>query len=395
MLAICSDLDATQDWRTYYEIARFLNTCEQTAFGPGVGLEVGNSIYFDMPKHEFAYWNTDDSGRAMIRDLIHSGHVDCLHSYGGLATTRAHAGKALEEFSRHQCHLAVWVDHSRSPTNFGPDIMCGHGDERGHEAYHADLTRSYGIQYVWRGRVTTVIGQGGSRGGIGRFARGHPIASGKAIAKEAVKRLLGRMGEERFRLQSQNAIVAPVTLRDGGQAIEFLRSNPHWSGPGGGATADGFPDVLSRQTLQRLLTSGGTSIVYTHLGIGRRPRGPFSPGTIDAFRGLAECHRAGNILVTTTRRLLDYWVTKSQVSVSAMGSGGKMQVRLSLQGGQAQRSWSAPQAVVAGLTVYVEDPERVDLLVEGVPVPVGRNPPDETGRASISIPWPKLQFPLG
>ncbi|NLX13830.1 MAG: hypothetical protein GXY44_09295 [Phycisphaerales bacterium] len=45
MLAICSDLDETPDRQTYWEIMRFLNTTETTSMGPGVGLEVGNSIY--------------------------------------------------------------------------------------------------------------------------------------------------------------------------------------------------------------------------------------------------------------------------------------------------------------------------------------------------------------
>jgi hypothetical protein len=67
MLAICSDLDETPDRHAYWEIMRFLNTTEETTMGPGVGLEVGNSIYFDMPPEQFAYWNTDDAGREMIR----------------------------------------------------------------------------------------------------------------------------------------------------------------------------------------------------------------------------------------------------------------------------------------------------------------------------------------
>ncbi len=62
MLAICSDLDETPDRNVYYQIMRFLNTTEETAMGPGVGLEVGNSVYFDMPPNQFAYWNTDDAG---------------------------------------------------------------------------------------------------------------------------------------------------------------------------------------------------------------------------------------------------------------------------------------------------------------------------------------------
>jgi len=119
MLAICSDLDETPDRHVFWEIMRFLNTTEETTIGQGVGLEVGNSIYFDMPPGQFAYWNTDDKGREMVRILIQSGHIDCLHSYGDLATTRKHAARALEELTAHDCKLEVWIDHGRAITNFG------------------------------------------------------------------------------------------------------------------------------------------------------------------------------------------------------------------------------------------------------------------------------------
>jgi hypothetical protein len=52
-------LDSTPDWRVYLEIMLFLNTTDPTAMGQGVGLEVGNSIYFDQRPEEFAYWNTN------------------------------------------------------------------------------------------------------------------------------------------------------------------------------------------------------------------------------------------------------------------------------------------------------------------------------------------------
>src|SRR6266853_6864390 len=88
MIAICSDLDETSDQDVYYELMRFLNTSQFTSMGPGVALDIGNSIYFDMPPDQFAYWTTDDKGREMVRALIRSGHIDCLHSFGDLATTR-------------------------------------------------------------------------------------------------------------------------------------------------------------------------------------------------------------------------------------------------------------------------------------------------------------------
>ena len=84
MLAICSDLDETPNKDIYFETARYLNTTEDTLLGKGVGLEVGNTIYFDMPLHNFSYTNTDDDGRHKIQQLIQSGHIDCLHSFGVL-----------------------------------------------------------------------------------------------------------------------------------------------------------------------------------------------------------------------------------------------------------------------------------------------------------------------
>ena len=155
-----------------------------------MGLEVGNTIYFDMPAPQFSYWNTDDRGRSEVRTLIKSGHVDCLHSFGDLATTRTHAGRALDELARHDCRLEVWIDHAVAPTNFGADIMHGTGDVPGAPAYHADLTCGYGVRYVWRGRVTSVIGQGVPRRLAGIFEPSHPIASAVTLAKEAAKGLL-------------------------------------------------------------------------------------------------------------------------------------------------------------------------------------------------------------
>ena len=54
MLAICSDLDETPNKEIYFETARYLNTTEETSLGKGVGLEVGNTIYFDMPENNFS-----------------------------------------------------------------------------------------------------------------------------------------------------------------------------------------------------------------------------------------------------------------------------------------------------------------------------------------------------
>lgn len=344
-LAICSDLDETPDAETYFEIIRFLTTTEETSMGPGVGLDIGNSIYFDMPPGHFSYWNTTEENRERIRALIRTGHIDVLHSYGDLATTRAHAARALDELHKHDCYLKVWVDHAQAPTNFGADIMRGHGDEPGHPAYHADLTLQYGIKYVWRGRVTSVIGQnqpfsfrhlisdllapreaGRSEMGDGRSEEGSAIserptsnshvatsssqllASSRTVAKECGKQLLARCGNRKYAMHGLNQILAPCSLRDGQVSLEFLRCNPHWGGVSCGDRGDQIHEVLTRRFLDRLVERQGKCILYTHLGkLGeRRHGGQLCPCAWATLRCLSDYRRSAQLVVTSTRRLLDH-----------------------------------------------------------------------------------------
>jgi hypothetical protein len=307
ILAICSDLDETPDAATYFELMRFLNTTQDTTMGPGVGLEVGNTIYFDMAPGHFSYWNSSNADRERIRALIHSGHIDCLHSYGDLATTRAHAGRALDELVKHDCRIPVWVDHAVAPTNFGADIMQGHGDELAHPAYHADLTMSYGIRHVWRGRTTSVIGQDRpfSLSSIG--SPSHPVASARTLAKESVKQVLARRGHAKYGPHAGNSLVVEASLRNGQAIREFIRSNPSWGGVSCHDRGDGIHEVLTRRFLDRLVERKAPCILYTHLG--KLERGEtlhrFQPSVVAAFRLLAEFQQAGKLQVSTTARLLD------------------------------------------------------------------------------------------
>lgn len=319
LLAICSDLDETPDAETYFELMRFLNTTQETSMGPGVGLEVGNTIYFDMAPDQFSYWNASEADREKIRALIQSGHIDCLHSYGDLATTRTHAGRALDELVKHDCHIPVWIDHAQAVTNFGADIMQGHGDEPGHPAYHADLTLSYGIRHVWRGRTSSVIGQDRpfSLRSIG--SPRHPLASARTLAKEATKQILACGGHPKYRPQAGNHLVVSGQLRDGRPIREFIRSNPSYGGVSCHDRGDEIHHVLTPRFLDRLVQRGGPCILYTHLGKLERGKTShrFQPAVVRAFRILADYHGRGEIEVTTTTSLLDRQATGVSASISA------------------------------------------------------------------------------
>ena len=394
MLSICSDLDQTPDRRVYWEISRFLNTTQAGPCGPGAGLEVGNTIYFDMPADQFAYWNTDDAGREMIRTLIHSGHIDCLHSYGSLATTRAHAQRALEELVRHDCRLSVWVDHSIATTNFGEEVTRGYGDVKGSPAYHADLMCAYGIKYVWRGRVTSVIGQDVSASLHGLLRWRHPLASGRTLAKEVAKQRLGLSGQGKYAMHGFNRVMRSSVLRDGRPVFEFMRTNPHWDGPGKGATAAGLADVLTERVLRRLIESEGIAIIYTHLGKVRNPNEPFELPTRNALHMLARRCRDGDILCAATSRLLRYLSVRDglQYRVAVEGENVRITIVSTLDAA------GAPQEVSEGdlqgitfITPRTAQPVSVQMA-DGTELPCETH--HDEGRTTVCLPWKRLEFPL-
>ncbi len=386
MLAISSDLDETPDKTAYIASMKYLNTTAPTPVGRGVGLEVGNSMYFDMPADQFAYWNTDDEGRSAIRDLMRTGHIDVLHSFGDHATTRAHAARALEDLSRHGCRLSVWVDHAVAPTNFGADIMAGQGDVEGAPAYHADLTWEYGIRFVWRGRVTSVIGQDVPRTLAGIFDPRHAPASIRTLGKEWMKGLLGRRSSPKYAVHAANATLQSARLRSGHPVREFLRVNPHWGGVSSAETATGIGDVLSAAMLDRLVEREGFAILYTHLGKVAPQDAPFPPASRAALERLARYRDAGKILVTTTSRVLHYReaVEGARVSSTLVEGAERIDIHLSADGA----------ANAQGLSVYVDDSSSARLVVNGRDVKdVRRNPADHTGRQSVSVPWIPLEWP--
>jgi hypothetical protein len=388
-LAICSDLDETPTAADYFEMARFLNTNEQTRLGIGVNLEIGNSIYFDMPAAQFSYWNGDDAARARLRALIQSGYVDCLHSFGDLATTRRHAGRALDDLARHGCGLKVWIDHAVAPSNFGADIMQGSGDVVGSDVYHADLTLAFGIEYVWRGRVTSVIGQDAARRLSGIASPRHPVASALTVAREAAKGALARAHHAKYAPHAANDLLWPAALRSGQPVVEFLRSNPSWAGISVHDTADGLGEVINAGLLQRLVDRQAACVLYTHLGKMRLPGRTLAPNTRLALELVARARSDGDLMVTTTRRLLDFCRARRTASWTATADGDGVRIDIS-----TAALPTIERRRLEGLTFYTDTASRVRLVVDGRDEHALRvNPPDHTGCPSVSIAWPRLSFP--
>ena len=384
MLAICSDLDETRTAHDYFSIGEFLNTDHRTPIGTGIGLEVGNTIYFDMPGEQFAYWNTDSEARSKIHALIRSGHIDCFHSYGDLAKTREDAARSLGALEKNNCMLSVWVDHARAPTNFGPGIMFGQGDVAKSPAFHADLTANHGVKYVWTGRVTSMIGQNTKYRLFDMSNGQHPVLSTRTAAKDYAKKLLASATGSRYRMHYKNKLIRKVELRSGQSLLEFMRCNPHPRGVSAGDNSRGIAEVLTTRYLDRLVDSAGSAILYTHLGKQVVPGRIFERKTVEAFELLAAYARDGRTLVTTTKKLLDYAAVQSVLNCEVQHKHGLNVVQIR----------TPADSSVDGITFYWDMP-RPQVFVNGSLCTNFRtNSADESGRRSISLPWKKLEWGL-
>ncbi len=381
MLAICSDLDETRGFEDYLEIARYLNTHEQTRIGKGLGLEVGNTMYFDMPPGELSFWNVTDEQRTVLVELMKSGHIDAFHSFGDLADSRAHCQRALQFITANNCRLKVWIDHATAPSNLGSDIMQGEGDEADAPAYHADLTIAHGVEYVWRGRVTSVIGQGVRRRLAGIFSWKRPWSSMITTAKEFAKGLLGRLPGSRFSLHASNKVMEAVRLRDGQPALEFLRSSPHPCGVSSADRGDRLYEVLNSKNLDLLESRRGTAIIYTHLGKTADPGTIFPNATIQALRDLRSRSDRQAILVATTVRTLDYHRMLSELDWEVVDSPASLSIHCSSKGRGLE-----------GLTFVVTCSKPVRVVIDGELAPIEKSKlSDDT--YVVCVPWTPLTFP--
>jgi len=129
----------------------------------------------------------------------------------------------------------------------------------------------------------------------------------------------------------------------------------------------------------------GVALVYTHLGKVTDRREPIPPATRDALRLLASYRDSGRILVTTTRKLLDWCRRRREARVELRESGASLRVVVSLPG---------KEDAFDGLTLYVPAGRHVQVaLNDRELVGLRTNPPDHTGGTSISLEWKRLQFP--
>lgn len=381
MLAIANDIDEAT-WEDFVLLHEYMNTPHETPLGRGLDLEIADSFFFygttsPDKKRTFTYFEGTDperrSAHAGQMDLLmSSGHLDSLHSWGDFSRTggfRRPLAVAAASALRSHGKVRVWINHgdARNEQKAGiagwDDPAAAHG--------HADVAVESGLRYFWIGTLTSIAGQDAEDTWRDRA---RPARLMDDLVRPLRKTAARDLNFVRF---FGNRLMKPARVC--GRTIQVFQRYGFWDRP----TACDLGTVVSPAALDQLERRGGFMAVYTHLF--RRPSGmPLERVDWSPLVELAKRHRAGRIQVTTTSRLLEYAECRAGLQWTARMRQGETEIDV-----------AAPPRIeqLQGLTFYVADARRARISVGGEPIPIERNPPDDTMRESVSVPWRPILFP--
>jgi hypothetical protein len=303
-LALSIDCDGCGIDRLH-RVFRYWATTEKTEFGDGLGLPVASSMfaYSRNPASppQASYLDGDRDG---LLDAWRRGWIDSLHGLGDFAPsrpcTRDLARQAFETLAADGVRLQVWTNHGGPMNVQNLGLPTAVGDVPDSACYLSDLALDYGIRYLWSNRLTPLIGQDRETT-TGEYYAAHEHRSGVArwaarLAHPWSGRLVRKIGMEPY---DHNRLLEPLVLRDGRRVLSFRRYG-RWRFD----TISALPGILTPPVLDRLEETGGSMIVYLHIG----PSADETPERLQygmkALEDVARRVREGRLQVLRTVDLL-------------------------------------------------------------------------------------------
>jgi len=390
--AIANDIDNTPSLGIFLEMLKFLNTDSMTTFGKGVNLEVGSSFWFfnATNRSQLSYFrgngSVDSDFAPFCRTLWKSGHVDSLHTYGDFdegGFRRQFAECSINELEKHGARITVWINHGNKNNlqNLGR-LEYQEGADPGSPGYHFDLLESCGIRFIWSGRMTHIIGQNAEPTCNVRLTN---------FAQKLLSLTKYRNHPEPV-FDLDNRLFAKVTLQDASEVWDFVRFVNRFG-------LEHTQDVhdLIRQTypsiIKRLILNSGYFVLYTHLCEGISDSNVLPRKLIANFEFLSRMYHDGELLVTTTSRLLRYKEVHDNMTWRVENENGATKIRIFPSMNVLGAAQKITENMIQGVTFYCRDPDKARILLDGKPVKIRKNARDTTGEYSVTVPWQRLEYP--
>jgi len=248
--------------------------------------------------------------------------------------------------------------------------------------YHLDLLRSYGVRYVWTGRMTHILGQDA-----------RPNVQVKA--KNALQKLLyyTRYRNTRAPLfDLKNRLMIDTRLQDGSRIWDFQRWVNAW-GRERVLNIHDLAEQLKPRNIDALLRNEGFLVIYTHMCEGLFTPEMFPEKLKQDLRYLARLYHEGKLLVTTTARLLKYKEVHDALRWRTIHENGITKILIQPFIRALGEKIVVSKKDLSGITFLCQDPEKVQVIFKGEILSIKKNPKDFSGTFSVSVPWHPLEYP--
>ncbi|MFC2162011.1 hypothetical protein ACFLRX_10215 [Acidobacteriota bacterium] len=353
-----------------------------------IGIKFSNTFFPFLDSKKFSLFSGRESDKNIIIEHIKNGMIDGIHSYGEVDDfSRDHALMTINELKQNSCKLDIWIDHAQSKSNFCKYRIPGLGDIPGKNEYHFDLTKEYGIRFIWTERLTNIIGQGmpiSFKSFLKIYDRNYPMYSIVNITKTLAKVLLDIFGHKKYNYFKDNKLINISTMTDGQKIYEFIRFNNYYKGPAKGDSFEELYYSISRRILNRLKMVEGYSIVYVHLGRNFHLESVNGRKTVNALRNLKQEHENGNISVDSTSQFLNYYINTTNLDWSYEKKNDQYLILVDAVDDPIFGRYIPSRKQLKNVTFYVHGKVKI-YIGENEVKEIKHNPPDYTGIESITI----------
>ncbi len=384
-ITFSNDVDA-MDFDFFDEFMKFLNSKSETKFGVGLGLEITSSTFFFSPKTNSVSVftglesNSEESLNApRLVEYIKAGWIDTIHAYGDFDSfpvfTRDHSLRVFEFLGKLRTKIHVFSNHGSIDNiqNLGKDAAYHQGDQPSSHAYHSDICHKNGVEFLWTDSMTY---------------HNPAKANLRDMIVSKIRSVTTLRSHPRYFDARDNVEIKAVRLVDNNAFIGFRRF-------GGVATSPNLSlvqDQIDRLDFSMMYRKKKGAVIYQHFGV--------------VFQDLVECRSAtiqevierridllapfelikkesieGRLWVIGCYRFLKYLVMRDSIEIIKLSDGNFQAKTIKSNAMDAIENCD-----LSGLTFYSDQPGPAKLFVGNQSIVLTKNPIDETGKGSFSIP---------
>lgn len=350
-LSISNDPDFL-DFAFFDVFMEFLNTNHNTKLGEGIGLECTSSLFFFTKNpYNFSYFMDDSIKKSKfarrIDDYLREHWIDANHAFGDYdfhgGFDRWHAEAVYGLLDNLGVRLPIFTNHGDANNfqNVGIGYPDYRGDIKGSDYFHADLMEENGVKYIWKqDLVDERLPFSGS------CFENNPLKYQSSI--KGFRRYRGT-GVHAPNLSSLNFQIGCIDFEELYRRHSFVILNQH---------------VGVAYRYARRCEAASIEIIQNRQAV-----------YLSGLYVLHDHYHSGKLWISGLARLLDYLFMIGNTTVTEL-SHNTFEIETSQDSG----------VDLAGLTIYADTKDQVDILYKGKRLPFEYNGPDETGHYSVSIP---------